>query len=435
MSSTAASRTGERPASATHFPLYLFALASVLGTIAYLRHAGFTTPQNVAIVMLSAAIPIAIVDVFILRAHRRPSTGLDWDRPAEWSVARTLTKVVGLGVTLGAIVFAFWLFPEYRPARDDSSFYQPLYAAVRHLGIPFAIVAPIYFFVVDARMVQPRDAYWQLGRMALGHVEDLRGADVAAHARGWLVKAFFVPLMVTYLHRQLSGVLGATIESPTLTSLRLYDFGYDLMFVLDLVFTVVGYVASLRILDTHLRSAEPTMLGWCVAVACYMPFYSLIGRQYLAYDVGPSFGAFFADYPVVRWCWAIAILFLLSIYVSATVTFGLRFSNLTSRGILTGGPYRFTKHPAYVSKNLSWWILSMPFASRAGVEDAVRGSLLLLGLNTIYFLRARTEERHLSHDPAYVEYALWMNEHSLFAGLAKRLPFLKYTPPQRAADA
>ena len=47
----------------------------------------------------------------------------------------------------------------------------------------------------------------------------------------------------------------------------------------------------------------------------------------------------------------------------------------------------------------------------------------------IYFLRARTEEAHLSQDPTYVEYALWMNEHGKLAFLGRWFPLLKYKAP------
>jgi protein-S-isoprenylcysteine O-methyltransferase Ste14 len=47
---------------------------------------------------------------------------------------------------------------------------------------------------------------------------------------------------------------------------------------------------------------------------------------------------------------------LTGIYAWATVAFGLRFSNLTYRGVLTNGPYAFTRHPAYLSKNAFWWM-------------------------------------------------------------------------------
>jgi hypothetical protein len=45
-------------------------------------------------------------------------------------------------------------------------------------------------------------------------------------------------------------------------------------------------------------------------------------------------------------------------------------------------------------------------------------------VSTIYFLRAKTEERHLSKDPAYVEYALWMDEHGWLRFL-NRVPLVR----------
>jgi len=140
----------------------------------------------------------------------------------------------------------------------------------------------------------------------------------------------------------------------------------------------------------------------------------------------------------VRQVWAFTILVLIAIYAIATVTFGVRFSNLTHRGILTNGPFRFTKHPAYVTKNLSWWLVSVPFiVTSDGIFGAVRRSLLLACVNFIYFMRARTEERHLSRDPTYVAYALWMNEHGWLRFLNRIRLFgrriFEYQPPPFAA--
>ena len=36
-------------------------------------------------------------------------------------------------------------------------------------------------------------------------------------------------------------------------------------------------------------------------------------------------------------------------------------------------------------------------------------------MNLIYYLRAKTEERHLMRDPDYRAYAAWIAEHGLFA--------------------
>ena len=104
-------------------------------------------------------------------------------------------------------------------------------------------------------------------------------------------------------------------------------------------------------------------------------------------------------------------------------SFGGRFSNLTHRGIITNGPYRYTKHPAYLAKNLSWWLLAMPFMVSDGVGAALSRCALLLCLNALYYLRAKTEERHLALDPVYVAYAAWIDEHGLLRWL-NRVPLL-----------
>jgi len=104
----------------------------------------------------------------------------------------------------------------------------------------------------------------------------------------------------------------------------------------------------------------------------------------------------------------------------STAAFGLRFSNLTHRGIITNGPYRWSKHPAYIAKNLSWWLISVPFIAGAGWMQAVQSCLLLAGVNLIYFLRAKTEERHLGSDPVYRDYARFIDRHGLFASLSSR---------------
>ena len=69
--------------------------------------------------------------------------------------------------------------------------------------------------------------------------------------------------------------------------------------------------------------------------------------------------------------------------------------------------------------------------------DALHRCLLLLIVNFIYVMRAKTEEWHLSCDPVYVQYALWMEEHGLFRFL-KRLPLLRYftyRPPRKRVAA
>jgi protein-S-isoprenylcysteine O-methyltransferase Ste14 len=412
------------PASVTHFGLNLVGLASILGTLFFLRTRSFSLQDNVFALLGAAAVPIVLLDVLVLRVHRRASTGLDWDKPFAPDYVRVATKLLGLAVTVGLIALGYWAFSEYH-----GSFYDPFYRGLQRVWMPLVVGAPAYVMLVDGVMIEPRDAYWQLGRVVLGHSEDARGPVLANHFRTWLVKAFFLPLMLVWMHGESRTLIRFDFSSVDWVNLKLYDFCYSLIFGVDLILATVGYILSFRVIDTHVRSAEPTMVGWIVALFCYQPFYGLMEAQFVRYSSDFGFGSWLAPWPAARAIWSGVIVTLISIYTLGTVAFGVRFSNLTHRGILTNGPYRFTKHPAYVSKNLSWWLISIPFIPHTGALDAIRHSLLLGCINTIYFLRARTEEKHLSRDPDYVAYALWMNEHGALRFLGKLIPALKYKAP------
>ena len=49
----------------------------------------------------------------------------------------------------------------------------------------------------------------------------------------------------------------------------------------------------------------------------------------------------------------------------------------------------------------------MPFIAGAGWLTAVQSCLLLGAANLVYYLRARTEERHLSADPVIARHGLF----------------------------
>lgn len=395
----------ERPKSVTSLALNLTGPAAALVALHVLRGMHRSGPGAVLIVCLAGVLPIVLLDVLVLRVHRRETTGLDWDRQPSPDLARVATKLLGLAVTVAPIALAYFVFPEY------GSWYTPFWNVLRRFGVGLGVFAVAYVWSVDGMMREPRDAYWQLGRAVLGHVEDASGAELANHARGWLVKAFYVPLFVGYTQYQLDGILTFDLARVHGADLRLYGFANDLVYAIDVLYATAGYVLSFRVLDAHLRTAEPTMLGWVVALECYSPFWPrLFSPMYLHYE-GIGFETWLSGHVALQWAWAAVVLACELVYLLATFAFGVRFSNLTHRGILTNGPYRFTKHPAYVAKNLSWWLTTLPFIPHHGWASAVRSTLGLAGVSFIYFLRARTEERHLSRDPTYVQYALWMSEH------------------------
>lgn len=228
-------------------------------------------------------------------------------------------------------------------------------------------------------------------------------------------------------------------------------FAYDLVFVVDCGWALAGYASESRWIGNKTRSVEPTAFGWAICLCCYPPFNNVLGT-YLplesgklvtdwslwAYGAGAALGfgitmlltrrrpslfmrvsfaiagaifGFGAAWAIRHWVtipmgvgndsvmlgFRAATIFLFAIYASATVAFGFKFSNLTNRGIVTRGPYRFVRHPAYLCKCAAWWLEHIPTLT-------IMKALFLSMLCGVYALRAWTEERHLSKDPDYVAY-------------------------------
>ena len=404
-----------RPASASGALTGLAGVAALAGATLLLRD--WLEPSHIkalAVLGIAAAAMIA-VEVALYRTHRNAGAGLALAplRPLDWR--RVGCKVIGLWLSCGLAAAPYWVIPEF--ARD---FFQPFRAAALFVLPGLLIISPIYVAYVDRRQHEPEDAYAQLGALLLGRAP----ADTAllwAHARGWAIKAFFLPLMFVYVTADLGGLWSAPLLPATLDFEHVFPRLIDLLYLIDVFLATIAYALTLRPLDSHIRSAEPALAGWVVCLICYPPLNTITGRI-LPYDQdGLFWDKVFAPYPVLYALWGTAILILVAIYAGSTAAFGLRFSNLTHRGIITSGPYRWSKHPAYLSKNLTWWMISMPFVAGAGWAQAAQSCLLLGGVNLIYLLRARTEERHLSRDPVYRDYAAFIAEHGLLANIRKAI--------------
>jgi protein-S-isoprenylcysteine O-methyltransferase Ste14 len=407
------------PPSATHAVVAWSGALTMLAAVGVLN---FWAPYDdiaylALIVMACAALGIFVPDLLWQKVHRR-SLG---DAVNEPDPLRVATKYIGVIGSVGFVALLYWLTPEYYQG-GGTGFYGHYYKALRVLLPAWAVVAPFYIHWVDRRLAVPRDSLWQVGRLVLGQWRGLDGRVIWQHLLGWLVKGFFLPLMFTYFCDNLNSLLHYDLKK--LASFGgFYDWAYFFLYFIDVGMVSMTYLMSLKATDTQIRSTEPTGAGWLAALVCYQPFWSLISRQYINYDSGVGWASVLGS---VRWLyelWAVLILCLVVIYVWATVAFGARFSNLTHRGIITNGPYRFTKHPAYLSKNMSWWLVSMPFILNGTVGETVRRCILLASLNLIYYLRAKTEERHLSLDPVYVQYANWIDAHGLLRGL-DRVPVI-----------
>ena len=356
---------------------------------------------------------IAIYDLLFVKSYRLPSTGLLHSAP-RYNRRQAGTKLLGLAVTFSCMGLLYWLFPLYR-----QPFYQPFFQAVDAVMPSLLLAAVPYFYWVDARQKpetnpqEPVDAYWLLGACLMDFVK-LRGLSRACnpkakellkqHALGWGVKFFFLPLVFGFIVLNVQAFWGWNTHFSTYSWIRWVELISFALFSVDVVWGCAGYLWSLRLLDTHVRSTDATLLGWVVALTFYEPFNYAMGPNFFRYETDMKWHHWLAQTPMLAYFWGGLIILTAFVFVWSTVIFGLRFSNLTHRGIITSGPYRFMRHPAYVSKSLNWWLVAMPFMVQSSWIESLRLCLLLLMANAVYYLRARTEERHLSSDYEYQKY-------------------------------
>lgn len=398
------------PASAVRqFPA-LLSLLGVLLAVAAFRWFNLHN-SNLCLVLIVAAVAAPHVWPFGKTFGKISRTESDGHAVRE----RIVVKCIGLLAVYGLIASAYFLFRGFY-----LSFVQPLGGFWFSLWLPVLCASPIYVYLADRVMLQPEDGLYQFGKVVTGRYREADWPVVKQYLLAWVVKGFFAPLMVGFALKDIEWILNYDFAKSLQTATNAYAFAYRFAYLIDVAFAAAGYLCTFRLFDSQIRSTEPTMAGWVVCLMCYPPFWTIFQDNFLKYEEDYYWGNWLASHDVLWFCWAIMIVACLIIYSWATVTFGMRFSNLTNRGILTNGPYRWMKHPAYVAKNISWWLISVPFISNEGGEAALRNSVLLLLVNTVYFLRAKTEERHLMKDPSYVEYSAWMEQNSLYAKILRK---------------
>ncbi len=291
-------------------------------------------------------------------------------------------------------------------------------------GLPYTLVTRAYKYDPAADAVDYPALLGKIGRNLLHSLGVRTAGDLEFNSNdkktllGLLVKLFFAPIMTVFFFSQfptlvrnigymidfLPGKLAAGDYSHADFNRDLFNIGKSFLLSIDVALAWCGYVVTSRWLDNRTQSAEPTLLGWAVCLLSYPPFQML--GLYFTY---PSEDTIFRyDNP-----WAISVFVVLAIlsyfiYMWATLCFGVRFSNLTHRGIIRTGPFAAVRHPAYASKNLSWWLIILP-AIVMNVQNTgyLMALVLIIGLAVqtwVYYMRAITEERHLSLDPLYLEY-------------------------------
>jgi protein-S-isoprenylcysteine O-methyltransferase Ste14 len=392
-------------------------------------------PNAAVATLLFTSLPMIAWSLAVDKVHRRPSTGIDWSlrRPLRETLDISITKLAGYWATWAGIGFFYCLGRWYWDG-------QYLFAmdVIGTFAVPMFVLSIPYVLWLDRKLVSPRDAAWHFGAMLIGR-EAWEHDQVARHWRAWAIKGFFGAFMISILPPGFALVVTTDYAALAHDPVRLGKMLVETLFLVDVQIGTVGYLLTFRPLDAHIRSGNPLLAGWVAALLCYPPFvWGTMGRaDVMGYQAGTAdWGHWLAGSTPLLWIWAALLVFLTGVYAWATFAFGIRFSNLTYRGVLTNGPYRFTRHPAYLSKNLFWWCSTLPFlVTNGSFTDMVRNTVMLSLVSAIYFWRAKTEEAHLlAEDPKYRAYHAWMAENALItravSGLGRVLQ-----PRQQALQA
>jgi len=392
-----------RPRSAVSHGAGIAGMAGLLARTAVSLVYGMDGPYSAMVNVLACGVPMVAWSLVVDKVHRNASTGIDWAMRRPWreSLDISFVKLAGLWATWALIGVAYGTIRAYW----TGPFLFSMWCFAWSAPALFVLSIP-YVLWLDRRLIEPKDGAWAFGAWLTGTAKP-PAEHLYAHLRSWTVKGFFLVFMLAIVPPNFQSVIDTpfALGDPVVLATWLIRF----MFLVDVAFATVGYLLTMRPFDSHIRSANPFAAAWMAALICYPPFIMMDDGGPLDYRVGTQdWSVWFAGHEAILWPLAIALVALTALYAWATVAFGLRFSNLTNRGILTHGPYAISRHPAYLAKNLFWWLSSVPILTTGSIVDAARATILMAVVSGAYYWRARTEERPLKLDPDYLAYWEWM---------------------------
>lgn len=230
----------------------------------------------------------------------------------------------------------------------------------------------------------------------------------------WIVKWFFAPLMIiwltTHIVTSLNNIYFSTNDILLIKDFLLYfnkDFFFlflGLILFFDVLFFTLWYLIESPKLKNKIKSVDTNILWWLFVLLCYPPFNTYTTNIIWWYS--SDFPHFNNEY--IHIILNISILIFMWIYAWASVSLWLKASNLTNRWIIKKGPYKYVRHPAYITKNIAWWIGWIPLLIWNIITWQYNNFFIvffsLIAWSTIYYFRAITEEIHLTKDKDYIKY-------------------------------
>ncbi len=418
----------------------ILVLAYIFGTSRYHLHgapflAGNLDEQKIDIVLIAIAIvALVMIIVEIIRLWRfDPKSFIQLDPLVKEKqylkfFLQTLKHYFLLLLLFAVCALAYRSINEYG-YRPNNSYYSPWFRALGYLwwifvwgGLPYLLLTRAFKYneqadKKDLALLVEKVIAFLLSRLPfLTHLYRPFDINDKRAALGLAVKFFFAPVMTVFLFDNFTSLQNNFdyIASNLVPNLLAGTYDHNLLggdlgnicsttiFTIDVGLAWCGYIISSRWVDNQTVSAEPTWFGWLVCLMSYPPF-RVMGGWFLT-GPGEKLYLHIPNQELVA-LFGSLMMFSYFLYMLPTIWFGIRFSNLTHRGIIRKGPFAIVRHPAYAAKNIGWWCVGFPVAIYAGMLHGWgAGMLFIAGLvfqSCIYYARAITEERHLSFDPDY----------------------------------
>lgn len=345
---------------------------------------------------------------------------------------RTVTKFAGVLVGIGMIGFAVWLFPTYGNPRDLSLLGEAI--------LPFlSFIFPASFiliFFTEYILGEKKDGTYHLGLFAQGQFRDINWRVFFDGVLEWLVRGIFVLINFVSVSIFVSRYRDVAFADFTANIGRFVIELDGLVFMVILFAILPGYIFASRLIGTEVKKVDHTWFGWMITLAAYPPLNAAVFGGWMQYTPSVESLQLFQGVPV--WVYLtqqfppalyfVGVMILLAglFHLWGEAQMGIRSSNLSRRGIITIGPFRFTKHPVYVSKCVQWAFIYFPVLNAIGLLSSLQSGLLFLMVCLLFVGRAVAEEKLLAEDPDYVRYALAMDEKGVFAFVGRLLPFMSF---------
>lgn len=398
------------PPTASSAILTLLSCFVFLGTF-WAARASFpeaASPVLAALAVLVALAALNLLEQLVLKIESRPHiVRLKALKPLNWKERGRRATVGACCMGLVWSVYALWPDNQFPLSADFSS--------CRAVGLGLCVLTLIYIAIFEKQIDRATD---HLLPLASGEFNRQKLPHLWAVLRTTALRGFFIPFMfvgvVYYAATSVSEIETKLVQPFSVLSALVVL--YLVMMCFDLVVGLFGYLGFSPQLDTETRSTDSTWTGWLVCLICYEPFSTLLyfNQVIFSFMHNPEWYVWLKDWPALYMIWGALVVLTQAGENLSTLWFGPRFANLSYRGLISAGPYRLTKHPQYVFKLLNRFLVSVPLCSLAGPLGVLANMGGLCFLVVIYYLRARTEENHLSRYPEYVAYANAMNKRSVF---------------------